>query len=152
MFKSKSKFNHQEVQTDSCLSRTLFASKSEVEELRNELLVKISELRDEFAASTSQSQPSKPYSANPVTPQPVICSNTSPDAPSSVQNIPVSTADSVKSKEQNTESRKIVIAGDLLQRINIKKMKVNNTPAVKLTKPGDNLSGSISRCINFVGK
>ena len=72
---------------------------------------------------------------------------------SSIKDIPVSTSDSVKSKNQNTEPSKIVIAGDsLLQRINIKKMKVNNIPAVKLTKLGDNHSGSISRCINFLAK
>ena len=153
MFKSESKFNHQEVQADSCLSRALFPSKSEVEDWRNELLVKISELRDEFATSASPSQPSELFSANPVTPQLVISSNTSPDVPSSIQNIPVSTYDSVKPNEQNTEPKKIVIAGDsLLQRINIIKMKVNNIPAVKLTRPSDNLSGSISRCVFFIGK
>ena len=36
--------------------------------------------------------------------------------------------------------------------MNIHKMKLNNISTVKLTKKGDTISGSISRCINFMGK
>ena len=34
----------------------------------------------------------------------------------------------------------------------ISKMKVSDIPSVKLTKRGDNLSGTISRCINYASK
>ena len=50
-------------------------------------------------------------------------------------------------------SRKVLIAGDsLLNRMYISKMKVSDIPSVKLTKRGDNLSGTISRCINYASK
>ena len=47
----------------------------------------------------------------------------------------------------------MLIAGDsLLNRMYISKMKVSDIPSVKLTKRGDNLSGTISRCINYASK
>ena len=50
-------------------------------------------------------------------------------------------------------SRKVLIAGDsLLNKMYISKMKVSDIPSVKLTKRGDNLSGTISRCINYAIK
>ena len=56
-------------------------------------------------------------------------------------------------ESQKTNSRSIVIVGDsLLPSIQVNKMKVGNTPAVKLTKRGDNLSNAISRCRNFAGR
>ena len=48
--RSETRYVCQEVQTDSCLSRMLFTSKSEIEDLKTDLLGKISELREEFAA------------------------------------------------------------------------------------------------------
>ena len=49
-------------------------------------------------------------------------------------------------------SRKVLIAGDsLLNRMYISKMKVSDIPSVKLIKR-DNLSGTISRCINYASK
>ena len=54
------KFQHQEVQTDSCLSNTLFASKAEVQAVKNDLLNKLSDLREEFVASNC------PIQTNPV--------------------------------------------------------------------------------------
>ena len=42
-------------------------------------------------------------------------------------------------------TRKVIIAGDsLLDRIHIKRMKVNDIPSAKLTKRDDNLWGSIA--------
>ena len=56
-------------------------------------------------------------------------------------------------KSQRTNSRNVVIVGDsLLHRIQINKMKVGNIRAVKLTKRGDTLSNSISRCRNFASR
>ena len=61
--------------------------------------------------------------------------------------------DSNNANYTNEKPRNIVITGDsLLHRMNIHKMKVNNISIVKLTKEGDTISGSIARCINFVGK
>ena len=60
MIRSDTKFQHQEVQTDSCLSNTLFASKAEAEAVKNDLLNKLSDLREEFVASNC------PIQTNPV--------------------------------------------------------------------------------------
>ena len=47
----------------------------------------------------------------------------------------------------------MVIAGDsLLHRINSRKMMVNKIPSVKLTKRGDNLSGTVSRLTTYISK
>ena len=50
MVRSETRYVCQKVQTDSCLSRTLFASKFEIEDLKTGLFGKIFELREEFAA------------------------------------------------------------------------------------------------------
>ena len=55
--------------------------------------------------------------------------------------------------DQPKTNRKIVIAGDsLLNRINSRKMMVNKIPSVKLTKRGDNLSGTVSRLTTYISK
>ena len=72
--KSDTKFQHQEVQTqtDSCLGNTLFASKAEVEAVKNDLLKKLADLREEFVASSCPPPlplpflPSSPIQNNPV--------------------------------------------------------------------------------------
>ena len=64
MIKSDTKFQHQKVQTDSCLSNTLFASKAEDEPVKNDILNKLSDLREEFVASSCL--PSSPIQTNPV--------------------------------------------------------------------------------------
>ena len=46
------------MQTDSCLSRTLFTSNSEIEDFKTDLLGKISELREGFAALKNHPLPS----------------------------------------------------------------------------------------------
>ena len=56
MVRSETRYVCQEVQTDSCLGRTLFASKSE--DLKTDLLGKISELRKEFEALKNHPLPS----------------------------------------------------------------------------------------------
>ena len=50
MIRSDTRFCSQEVQTDTCLSNTLFATKSDVEELKNDFLSKLSDLREEFTS------------------------------------------------------------------------------------------------------
>ena len=55
-------------------------------------------------------------------------------------------------QNQHSNKHKIVIAGDsLLHRMSSKRMNVKDIP-VKLTKPGDNLAGTVSRCINYISK
>ena len=57
----------------------------------------------------------------------------------------------MQSKPQ--KSRKIVVAGDsLLHQMNANKMSVDNITSVKLTKKGDNLSGSINRSKNYISR
>ena len=54
---------------------------------------------------------------------------------------------------QSKSNRKIVIAGDsLLHRLNSRKMKVNNIPSIRLTKRGDDLSGTVSHLSAYIGK
>ena len=176
MVRSETRYVCQEVQTDSCLSRTLFASKSETEDLKTDLLGKISELREEFAALKNHPLPSNTILDSSVTnPSRSISSMERTQMPASPQDIPPITStqlvrptdpgneadvdsgypapDSVNANDVNGKPRKIVITGDsLLHRMNIHKMKVNNISTVKLTKKGDTINGSIARCMNFVGK
>ena len=176
MVRSETRYVCQEVQTDSCLSRTLFASKSEIEDLKTDLLGKISELREEFAALKNHPLPSNTILDSSVTnPSRSISSMERTQMPASPQDIPPITStqlvrptnpgneadvdsgypapDSVNANDVNEKPRKIVITGDSLQhRMNIHKMKVNNISTVKLTKKGDTINGSIARCMNFVGK
>ena len=58
MFKPDSKFVDMCVQTDSCLSGTLFATKSDLENLKAELLNKISYLKQDILSETVKSPPS----------------------------------------------------------------------------------------------
>ena len=51
MVRSETRYVSQEVQTNSSLSRMLFTSKSEIEDLKTDLLDKISELREESFAT-----------------------------------------------------------------------------------------------------
>ena len=62
MIRSDTRFCIQEVQTDTCLSNTLFATKSDVEELKNDFLSKLSDLREEF---TSVKCPLAPVVSSP---------------------------------------------------------------------------------------
>ena len=80
------------------------------------------------------------------------------ETPESSQNKNVSASGQVhkavdKPNPGKAPSRKVLIAGDsLLNRMYISKMKVSDIPSVKLTKRGDTLSGTISRCINYASK
>ena len=62
MIRSDTRFCSREVQTDTCLSNTLFATKSDAEELKNDFLSKLSDLRDEF---TSVKCPPAPVVSSP---------------------------------------------------------------------------------------
>ena len=154
-------------------------SKSELDDLRTELLFKLSELKEEVKTYTyPRCQPPKLALSSPCISSPdstpvaadlQVSASTSAfsevnlSIPSSQKNeSSMKNSSGVSStenqavdhnKSQRTNSRNIVIVGDsLLHRIQINKMKVGNIPAVKLTKRGDNLSNAISRCKNFASK
>ena len=66
MIKCDPKFSSQGIQTDSCLSDTSFASKSDLDNLKAELLYKMTEIRSEMNALNSIPSLSKsgPLSSN----------------------------------------------------------------------------------------
>ena len=164
MIRSDTRFCSQEVQTDTCLSNTLFATKSEAEELKNDFLSKLSDLREEFTSVTCPpvsvvSSPSDSDDDSTQFPSSQVSpSSTLTQTPASSQNKNVSASGQVhkavdKPNPGKAPSRKVLIAGDsLLNRMYISKMKVSDIPSVKLTKRGANLSGTISRCINYASK
>ena len=164
MIRSDTRFCSQEVQTDTCLSNTLFDTKSDVEELKNDFLSKLSDLREEFTSVKCPPAPvvSSPYESDDDSTQfpssQVSPSITLTQTSASSQNKNVSAFGQVhkavdKPNPGKAPSRKVLIAGDsLLNRMYISKMKVSDILSVKLTKRGDNLSGTISRCINYASK
>ena len=133
-------------------SQTLFATKSDVEELKNDFLSKLSDLREEFTSVKCPPAPvvSSPSESDDVSTQfplsQVSPSSTLTQTPTSSQNKNVSASGQVhkavdKPNPGKAPSRKVLIAGDsLLNRMHISKMKVSDIPSVKLTKRGDNLS------------
>ena len=151
MMKSESRYVSQEVQTDSVLSRSMFATKSELVDLKAELPEKISRIKDNVLAELTV-----PESADSLrdAQQPDLTS-TNYSEPSSQPGPSLSVdSESFESQPQSqAKSRKILIAGDsLLHRIKPNKLKVGDIPLVKLTKKGDTLSGTICRCRNFLSK
>ena len=167
MLKSDSKFVDMCVQTDSCLSGTLFASKTDLENLKAELLNKIANLKQDILSETvkSPSSDSNHISLPSAQSQPVnvtpgsLPSQVSPNdsilqIPNSVSNVTV--CDIPEGSQVHSipeKARKIVIAGDsLLHRMNANKMSVNGIPCQKLTKKGDSLSGSVYRSKQFISK
>ena len=124
---------------------------------------KLSDLREEFVASNC------PIQTNPVQSSQLSLSVTPTNISTQTERSSVNESVAVnKSNESNKSNelvpdesqariecstRKVIIAGDsLLDRIHIKRTKVNNIPSVKLTKRGDNLRGSIARGLNFVSQ
>ena len=151
MMKSDSRYVSQEVQTDSVLSRSMFSTKSELFDLKAELLEKISKLKDKVLAELTVQR-----SADSLRDAPQRnLTFTNYSEPSS-QPGPSLTVDSepVESQPQSQpKSRKILIAGDsLLHKIKPNKLKVGDIPSVKLTKKEDRLGGTIGRCRNFLCK
>ena len=151
MMKSDSRYVSQEVQTDTVLSRSMFATKSELVDLKAELLEKISRIKDNVLAELTVRE-----SADSLrdAQQPDLTS-TNYSEPSSQHGPSLSVdSESFESQPQSQQkSRKILIAGDsLLHRIKPNKLKLGDRPSVKLTKKGDTLSGTIGRCRNFLSK
>ena len=178
MTKCDPKFSSQGIQTDSCLSDTLFASKSDLDNLKAELLYKKTEIRSKMNALNSVPSLSKsgPLSSNH--PQVVQLASihhsptdSLPYTPSSPRNLSNNNknlnptfgensntasdtpTDGYNIQNQHSNKHKTVIAGDsLLHRMSSKRMNVKDIPTVKLTKPGDILAGTVSLCINYISK
>ena len=180
MIKCDSKYVDQCTQTDSCLSSTIFALKLDLDTLKSELMHRISDLRHKILNSdlprslmpntllSSHSQPAIPdtfpfpYSqlVSQVEDSQFLLLSSEADplsaAPKIINENSYRCNDIEPSNHNNNQSisnRKIVIADDsLLHRLNSRKMKVNNIPSIRLTKRGDNLSGTVSRLSAYIGK
>ena len=144
--------------------------------MKNDLLAKLTELREEFLSKQASAQHTNPPITviNPLLRQSEIpvglsaSSDHDSESSSAFQNVQSSVSDpgnsnstypGLKDTQEDNDSgptdnsRRIIIVGDsLLHRMNPRKMKVNGIPVVKLTKPGDRLSGALSRCTNYVAK
>ena len=149
MMESDSRYVSQEVQTDSVLSRSMFATKSEIVDLKAEFLQKISRIKNNVLAELTV--PRTEDSLRDAQQPNLTFTNYS--EPSS-QPCPSLTVDSEPLESQpqpQPKYLKILIAGDsLLHIIKPNKLKVGGVPLVKLTKKGDILSGTIGRCRNFL--
>ena len=176
MFKSELKFCHQEIQTDSCQSQTVFTSKSDVDNVKNDLLATLTELTEEFLSKQASAQRTDPPVTVMNSPRRQseisvgLCASSAHDCElsSASQNVQSSVSDpgnsnstysGLKDTQEDNDSRptynsrSVITVGDsLLHRMNPRKMKINGIPAVKLTKPGDCLSGALSCCTNYAAK
>ena len=172
MLKVDSKSQSQSVQTDSCLSNTIFASKLDLDTLRAELLNKITDIRHEVlkanhttkpsSVSLQQFFPSEPASQQQLNVssanQPETCPevNLSDKTPAQMPVTsglvsPTVITSSETQVIQNTH--KVLIAGDsLLHHMNASKMKVCDTPSVRLTKKGNSLAGSVARVKDYISR
>ena len=100
MLRCDNRLQDQEVQTDSCLSSTIFASKADVESLKSEFESKLSALREEFVSKQcSPSIPvnylpeSLPISSNPS-------SEVSADVINSTQSSQTSLTNLIRSRQE----------------------------------------------------
>ena len=162
MIKIDNKSQSQSVQTDSGLSNTIFASKLDLDTLRAELLNKITDIRHEVlkgnhttkpsSVSLQQSQPQQFVPSEPASQQQLnLSSANQPETRPEVNLSPTVITSSETQVIQNTH--KVLIAGDsLLHRMNASKMKVCDTPSVRLTKKGDSLAGTVARVKDYISR
>ena len=160
------------MQTDSCLSNTIFASKFDLDTLRAELLNKISDVRHEVLKANHTTKPSSVSlqqfvpsesalqqqlnlsSANQPETCPVVNLSDETLAQMPVTSGLVSPTVITSSETQVIQNtHKVLIAGDsLLHRMNASKMKVCDTPSVRLTKKGDSLAGTMARVKDYLSR
>ena len=162
IIKIDNKSQSQSVQTDSCLSNTIFASKLGLDTLRAELLNKITDIRHEVlkanhtmkpsSVSLQQSQPQQFVPSEPASQQQLNLSSANrPETCPELNLSPTVITSSETQVIQNTH--KVLIAGDsLLHRMNASKMKVCDTPSVRLTKKGDSLAGTVARVKDYISR
>ena len=177
MIKIDNKSQSQSVQTDSCLSNTIFASKLDLDTLRGELLNKITDIRHEVlkanhttkssSVSLQQSQPQQFVPSEPASQQQLNLSSANQPATCPEVNLsdetlaqmPVTSGSVSPTVITSSETQvihnthKVLIAGDsLLHRMNASKMKVCDTPSVRLTKKGDSLAGTVARVKDYISR
>ena len=139
MLKTDTKFVRQRIQTDTvtCLGGTLFATKAEVENLKVEMLDRISALQQTLLPDPNQHSSSLPQQTQPSLSENPVCLVT-PSSPlplPSVHNVSIHELPVFKNAILSGKSRKIVVAGgSLLHRMNANKMSVDNITSVKLAK------------------
>ena len=139
MLKTDTKFVRQRIQTDTvtCLGGTLFAAKAEVENLKVEMLDRISALHQTLLPDPNQRNSSLPQPTQPSLSENPVCLVT-PSSPlplPSVHNVSIHELPVSKNAILSEKSRKIVVAGgSLLHRMNANKMSVDNITSVKLAK------------------
>ena len=178
MIKIDNKSQSQSVQTVSCLSNTIFAWKLDLDTLRAEIFnKKITDIRHEVlkanhttkssSVSLQQSQPQQFVPSEPASQQQFNLSSASqpetcPEvnlSDETLAQMPVTSGlvspTVITSSEtqviQNTH--KVLTAGDsLLHRMNASKMKVCDTPSVRLTKKGDSLAGTVTRVKDYISR
>ena len=168
MVKIDSESQSQSVQTDSCLSNTIFASKLDLDTLRAELLNKITDIRHEVlkanhttkpsSVSLQQSQPQQFVPSEPASQQQLNLSSanqpeTCPEVNLSDETLAQMTVTTSSETQVIQNTHKVLIAGDsLLHRMNASKMKVCDTPSVRLTKKGDSLAGTVARVKDYISR
>ena len=145
------------------LGGTLSATKAEAENLKVEILDKISALQQTLLPDPNQRNSSNPSAVISLPQQTEPFPSENPVflvTPSNHLPLPsllnVSTHELLQSSKMQSKpekSRKIVVAFDsLLHRMNANKMSVDNITSVKLTKKGDSLSCSINRSKNYISR
>ena len=173
---------NQITQTDTCLSNTIFAFKLDPDTLKDELMNRISDFRHEMlntnllsrspipntllsshlqstipdtlpstqSQSASQFEDSQlPSQSSNLFSQPVPSSATSKNTNRRSD----AASDILCNNNQPKRNRKIIIADDsLLNRINSRKMTVQNIPSIKLTKREDSLSATVSHLTTYISK
>ena len=154
MLKSESRFISQEVQTDNILSKSLFATKSELDDVKTELLEKLTRLKqdllDQMNSFGSSERVGVVHDDNPT---PTVNSGVSSQPSPTLQNTPSSVnSGSAEFQAQPEKSHQITAGDSLLHRLNTRKLKVDDIPSEKLVKRGDRLSGTITRFGNFLSK
>ena len=150
MLRCDNRLHDHEVQTDSCLSSTIFASEADVENLTSEFESKLSAL----GKNLYQNNVHLPFLLtiflnlyqSPVIHLLKYQSMLSIPHKALRRHIKMKLfqlTNLIRSRQE-----KLFVGHSLLHRMDVKKMKVSDIHSVKLTKKGDNLTGSMSLCRN----
>ena len=120
MLRNATRFASQEVQTDNILSGTLFASKSELDPLKEELLENIENLKQDLLIRLNDARLSHRIDAAQPSDQHVTSHSETIPEPRPMPENPSASVDSdsllsvSQPQSQTDKSRKILIAGDSL--------------------------------------
>ena len=145
--KSLFKPENQSHRDQSCQTNPIYgyASTEDLENVKNDLLCKIADIREEMKMAASVTYEERTSNTSSVDRGTVTNQNGG------------SLSNPGKSSQQCSDSdqphRKYILASDsLLHRTQQAKMKVNDIPCVKLSKRGDDLQGTFHRITQYVTK